>query len=76
MKKLQRYARACAVLVLVGVLSLGGSTAIGAAKPAKPSKSQPVAKAETPWMAVIYSVVALAGICVVAFKNPKRTQTD
>ena len=30
----------------------------------------------TPWTAIIYSVVALAGIAVVGFKNAKRTHLD
>lgn len=28
------------------------------------------------WIAVLYALVALAGICVVAFKNSKRTHLD
>jgi hypothetical protein len=30
----------------------------------------------TPWTAIIYSIVALAGIAVVGFKNAKRTHLD
>jgi hypothetical protein len=31
---------------------------------------------QTPWWAYLYAVVALAGICVVGFKNAKRTHLD
>ena len=33
----------------------------------------PDLEAKVPWMAIVYSVVALVGIAVVGFKNPKRT---
>ena len=69
MNKLKRYARKCAVLVLVGVLAFGGSTALGKPK----SNALPKIEAGQPWLAAVYSVVALAGICVVAFKSPRRT---
>ena len=62
-------------MVLVGVLVFGGATALGAASN-KASKKPPTIAAGQPWMAAVYSVVALAGICVVAFKNPKRTRAD
>jgi hypothetical protein len=73
MNKLKRYAGTLVVLVMTGVLVFGGSTALGAPKR---SKEAPKIKASMPWTAVMYSVVALAGICVVAFKNPKRTRSD
>ena len=75
MNKLKRYVRTCAILVLVGVLAFGGATALGSSKSNKISNTPPKIKASQPWMAAVYSVVALAGICVVAFKNPKRTHT-
>ncbi len=74
MNKLKQYAGTCAAIVLVCVLALGGATALGA-KSDKTSKNAPRIKAGQPWLASVYSVVALAGICVVAFKNPKRTHT-
>ena len=73
MNKLKRYAGTFAVLMVTGVLMFGGSTAFGKSKV---SKVAPKIKASMPWTAVMYSVVALAGICVVAFKNPKRTRSD
>jgi hypothetical protein len=73
MNKLKRYARTFTILVMTGVLVFGGSTALGKTKV---SKEAPKIKAYMPWTAVMYSVVALAGICVVAFKNPKRTRSD
>jgi len=76
MNNLRRYARTCAILILVGVLVFGGSTALGKSKSDKTSNEPPKIEAAQPWMAVVYSVVALAGICVVAFKNPKRTHSD
>ena len=69
MNKLKRYARTFAVLVLVGVLAFGGATALGGPKP----KGPPKIEADQPWLAAVYSLAALAGICVVAFKNPRRT---
>ena len=33
-------------------------------------------KAKTPWTAILYGVVSLAGIAVVGFKNSKRTHLD
>ena len=76
MNKLKRYARTCAVLVLAGMLVFGGSTALGWSKSDKVSNEPPTIETSRPWMAVVYSVVALAGVCVVAFKNPKRTHSD
>ena len=78
MNKLKRYARTSAALVLAGVLVFGGSTALGQSRSDKVSNAAatPTIKVARPWMAVVYSVVALAGICVVAFKNPKRTHSD
>jgi hypothetical protein len=73
MNKLKRYAGTLVVLVMTGVLVFGGSTALGATKR---SKEAPKIKTAMPWMAVVYSVVAFTGICVVAFKNPKRTHSD
>ena len=72
MSKLKRYVGTCAVVVLLGVLTLGASSAFGDALPNKP----PEIKDGTPWLASVYSAVALAGICVVAFKNPRRTRPD
>jgi len=69
MNKLKRYVRTCAVLVLLGVLAFGGATALGKPKATTPPKIE----AKQPWMAAVYSVVALAGICVIAFKSPRRT---
>jgi len=36
----------------------------------------PTAESPTPWGAIVYLLVALAGICVVAFKHSKRTHLD
>jgi hypothetical protein len=36
----------------------------------------PEIEGKVPWMAITYSVVALAGIAVVGFKNAKRTHLD
>jgi hypothetical protein len=73
MNKLKRYAGTFAVLVVTGVLMFGGSTAFGKSKV---SKGAPKIKTTMPWTAVVYSVVALTGICVVAFKSPRRTRSD
>ena len=76
MNKLKRYARTCAVLVLAGVLMFGGANALGSSRSNKRSNRPPEIKAGQPWLASVYAVVALAGICVVAFKNPKRTRSN
>ena len=73
MNKLKRYARMFAVLVVTSVLMFGGSVALG--KPKAP-KGPPKIKTTIPWTAAVYSLVALAGVCVVAFKDPKRTRPD
>ena len=36
----------------------------------------PQIELERPWIAILYAVVALAGILVVGFKNSKRTHLD
>jgi len=36
----------------------------------------PDAESPFPWMAMLYVVVALAGICVVGFKSSGRTHLD
>jgi hypothetical protein len=68
----------CAILVLVGILAFGGSTALGQAKKSrrKAANQPPVIKDGQSWIVITYSVAALAGVCVVAFKNPKRKQPD
>jgi hypothetical protein len=68
MNTLKRYATTCAALMAVAIV-LVGSTAMGASK----APSPPVIEPSLSYMVIIYSLVALAGICVIAFKNPKRT---
>ena len=36
----------------------------------------PEIEAKPPWVAILYVFIALAGICVVGFKNAKRTHLD
>ena len=66
--------RTLSALLMVAVLAIsaGRESAAWSAGP----KGAPAVKASTPWRAVIYSMVALAGICVVAFKDPRRTHLD
>lgn len=45
------------------------STAAAAVDAAK----APAGEEATPWVAILYSLVGLAGICVIAFKNAKRS---
>jgi len=59
-------------MVVVLAIPVGRESAAWSAGP----KGAPAVKASTPWRAVIYSMVALAGICVVAFKDPRRTHLD
>ena len=70
MSNLKRYTGTCAVLVMVSVILLGESLAWGRARVHR----APVLEQSLPWMAIVYSLIALAGICVAAFKNPRRTQ--
>ncbi|MCP4376873.1 MAG: hypothetical protein GY794_11935 [bacterium] len=70
----KRYVKTCAILLLVCVLVLTSVTAFGA-RAAGRLPAPPKIKASQPWMAVVYSVVALAGICVIAFKDPKRSHS-
>jgi len=77
MNKSKRYARKFAAFVLVCLLAFGGSSAMAASRDRERVPTEPP-KIETSrsWVAVVYSVIALAGICVIAFKNPKRTHVD
>ena len=36
----------------------------------------PKAKPKVSWIAIVYLVIALAGICVAGFKKPRRTHLD
>jgi cytosine/uracil/thiamine/allantoin permease len=71
MNKFKRYAGRCAVLVAAGVIVFGQSLASGAPK----TGQAPIIKESLSWLVILYSLLALAGICVIAFKNPRRTQT-
>ena len=66
--------RTLSALLMIAVLAMPAGR-VSAARAAVP-KGAPVVKTSTPWRAVIYSMVALAGICVVAFKDPRRTHLD
>lgn len=63
---------------VVGVLaSLATPAAAWAARTAKSQPSgAPELKASVPIWAILCALVALAGICVVAFKNARRTHLD
>jgi hypothetical protein len=50
-------------------LLLAASSGFGATDAA----SAPAGEDAVPWIAILYSLVGLAGICVVAFKNAKRS---
>jgi uncharacterized membrane protein YadS len=36
----------------------------------------PPIESSTPWMAILYSLVAAAAICILGFKNSHRTHLD
>jgi hypothetical protein len=36
----------------------------------------PTIESSTPWMAILYSLVAAVAICVLGFKNSRRTHLD
>jgi len=40
------------------------------------SQGPPEIEWSPPWVAILYTIVFLVGICVVAFKNAKRTHLD
>jgi len=68
MNTLKRYATTCAVL-MAGMIVLVESTAMGRSNVPRAPEIEP----SLSYMVILYSLVALAGICVIAFKNPKRT---
>ena len=37
---------------------------------------RPKPESKVPWAGILYLLVSLAGICAVAFKNPRRTHLD
>jgi len=74
MNKLKRYIMAFGIPAAVWVFAFCGPALLAQGRRKAPVP--PEIKAELPWLAVIYSVVALVGICVVAFKDPKRTHLD
>ena len=65
--------RRAKILVILVVLWL-------AAAPAQAKKRKSIGAPELdwsmPWLALGYSVATLAGICVVGFKNSRRTHLD
>ncbi len=61
---------------LLSVLLLITTTASDFALALSDGYESPELKDEAPWTAILYLVVALAGICIVAFKNSRRTHLD
>ncbi len=47
--------------------------AASAASAASDAAKAPAGEDATPWIAILYSLIGLAGVCVVAFKNAKRS---
>jgi len=72
MDKLKRYITMFGIWAAVWIFAFGPDVLEAARK----KKGPPVIDAGVSWWAVVYSVVALLGICVVAFKDPKRTHLD
>jgi hypothetical protein len=66
-KVFQRAFTAAVLVLLVAFPALAGDGFEGKAPQLEPSP---------PWVAIVYSVVGLAGVAVVAFKNAKRTHLD
>jgi len=52
------------------VIAAGVAAALGS------DGKAPALEPQTPWMAILYTVAALAAICVVAFKRSGRTHLD
>jgi len=57
----------------VGSVLLRAVPASGATDQSPPA---PQLEPGTPWVAILYTLVGLAGISVVGFKNSKRTHLD
>ena len=72
MSKLKRYTMVCVVCATASVILLGPAALWAKKAPAGPPKIE----ASLPWMALVYALAALAGVCVIAFKNPGRTKSD
>ena len=62
------------IFVIVMVLLLLAAPAWAAKR--KRRTGAPEVKSSMPWMATGYALAGLAGICVVGFKNSKRTHLD
>lgn len=64
---MRRFRLALLTLLCVATNGWGAQDAASAPK---------IEDGATPWTAIIFSIVALAGIAVVGFKNAKRTHLD
>jgi len=62
------------ILVILIVLWLSAAPAL--AKRRKRTTGAPEIESSMPWLATGYAFASLAGICVVGFKNSKRTHLD
>jgi hypothetical protein len=61
------------ISVLAGLASVfaGPVSRVLAAKSGAPAMPESI-----PWLAMVCSVVAIAGVCVVAFRKPNRSKGD
>lgn len=63
--------------ILVYLVCASAVWAAPAAAPAPAAPPEPpVIEAANSWLTIAYAVVGLVGICVVAFKNARRTHLD
>ena len=58
-----------AILMLLSMLA-------GKSLPGGDGYKAPATTTNVPFLAIVYALVALAGICVVAFRDAKRTHLD
>ena len=57
-------------------VAAAGGLLVPAAALCEDKYNSPALEDRVPWLAVIYLLVCLAGVCAVAFKNAKRTHLD
>lgn len=57
--------------VLLAVLKTAAAADGGGAAP-----SPPQIESSTPWIAILYSLLAAVAICILGFKNSRRTHLD
>jgi len=77
MNRLRRYITTFGIWAAVWVFAFADQVPLFAKRTARQRVLKPPEiEGGVPWLAAVYAVIALLGICVVAFKDPKRTHLD